>query len=370
MYTMHPTLLIGPADWDPALMPKEEFLGRIAALRGACDPAIAGAIVYGDPRSHAELAYLTHLTPKLEACMALIPRHGAPRLLIGGGANMIGAAKPLTWVETLAPLREAGATIARWRDELQAGALALVNGDAIPLRLRQGIETAIGAPPADATSVVIEAMRRKSPRELALVLEACAGLDAAFSAMREAQRAGKSVSETVLAGEAAAWRRGAQDVRSLFGRDARLTPFVMRDDAPADPLQVYVAVRRAGYWAEGFALLSQSPQPLAAAAQAMLAEAIVRIGPGTSWRDVARSLAQSIGEHRAHAVTRGDFGHRIGLALQEPGSLNEASTEAFAAGEVYTVRAGLRDGDAWAVVSAMIAMSDSGREVLWRGPGP
>ena len=41
MFTMHPTLLVGPADWDPARMPKEDFLGRITALFAACDPAIA-----------------------------------------------------------------------------------------------------------------------------------------------------------------------------------------------------------------------------------------------------------------------------------------------------------------------------------------
>ncbi len=365
MYTMHPTVLVGPADWDPAQMPQEEFVARIGAFFAACDPAITGAVVYGDPRSHAELAYFTHATPKLEACLALIPRVGAPRLLVGGGANMVGAAKPLTWIEALAPLREAGATIARWRDEVN-GALALVNGDAMPLRLRKGIETALGGPPADATGVAAEAMRRKSPRELALVREACMSLRAMFAAMSDAQAAGRGMTDTVLVGERAAWRRGAQDVRSLFGRDWRLTPFCMRDDAPADPLQVYLAVRHDGYWAEGLAVLSRASPPLAAAARAMLADAIDRIGPGTPRRDVARRLAHAIGDDRVHAVTRRDFGHRIGLALQEAAPLNEASTDAFAAGEVHTLRAGLRDGNAWAVVSAMIAITDSGREVLWR----
>jgi hypothetical protein len=82
---------------------------------------------------------------------------------------------------------------------------------------------------------------------------------------------------------------------------------------------------------------------------------------------VARSLVQSIGARRAHAVTQGDFGHRIGLALQEPGSLSEASAEAFAAGEVYTVRAGLRDDPRPALVSAMVAITENGHKVLWRG---
>ena len=98
MLTMNPTLLIGPADWDPARLPQEEFDARIAALWRA-NPSAAGAIVYGDRANHAELAYLTNFTPKLEAALALIPRQGAPQLLVGGGANMLPAAKPLTFVE-------------------------------------------------------------------------------------------------------------------------------------------------------------------------------------------------------------------------------------------------------------------------------
>src|SRR5437868_5239505 len=129
MFTMHPTLLVGPADWDPARMPKQEFLDRVAAFWRECHPSVTGAVVYG-----------------------------APRLLVGGGANMIGAARPLTWIETLAPLRDAGATVARWHHEALAGAIVLINGAAMPLRLRIDIDQALATPPDDATVVVKDAM--------------------------------------------------------------------------------------------------------------------------------------------------------------------------------------------------------------------
>ena len=99
---MQPTLLVGPADWDPARLPKQEFLARIAAFWRRC-PAAAGAIVYGGRAQHAELAYLTNFTPKLEAALALIPRVGAAQLLVGGGPNMLQAAKPLTFIEKRPP---------------------------------------------------------------------------------------------------------------------------------------------------------------------------------------------------------------------------------------------------------------------------
>ena len=46
MLTPHPTLLIGPSDWDAERMPREEFTRRIDALWGA-DPQAERAIVFG-----------------------------------------------------------------------------------------------------------------------------------------------------------------------------------------------------------------------------------------------------------------------------------------------------------------------------------
>src|SRR5258708_15611504 len=132
MHTMQSTLLVGPADWDAARMPKEEFLARTVALWRIARAA-SGAIVYGDRAHHAELAYLTGFTPKLEAALALIPRVGAPRLLVGGGVNMLQAAKPLTFVENVQPLRNVGATVAQWAREQSGGRRpALIRGAVIP----------------------------------------------------------------------------------------------------------------------------------------------------------------------------------------------------------------------------------------------
>jgi Xaa-Pro aminopeptidase len=366
MFAMHPTLLMGPADWDPARLPREEFAARMAAFWDACDPGVAGAIVYGSPRHHAELAYLTHFTPKLEPAIALIPRQGAPRLLVGGGVNMLGAAKPLTFVETLLPLREPGRAIARWRDELGSLGLVLVNGDAMPFGMRQEIERAFGGGLPDATPLVTQAMRRKSPRELALIRAACTSLDTAFSAMREAQRTGQGMTDIVLAGEQTAWRRGAQDVRSLFGRDGLLAPFTAPDDASADPLQVWLAVRHDGYWAEGFAVLARTEPSLAIAARTALDEAVPLVKPGAPYRALVARLAQAVGGHR-HPVTHHGFGGTIGLALDVAGCLSATSDRCFAPGEVFSIRVGLREQNEGAIVSAMIAITESGHEVLWPG---
>jgi hypothetical protein len=174
----------------------------------------------------------------------------------------------------------------------------------------------------------------------------------------------------VLAGERVAQRRGAQDVRSLFGQGGTLGPFLVPVAAPADPLQVYVAVRHAGYWAEGFAMLATSAQPAATAARAVLDEAIGLARPGTPHRELARHVAAKIGAARRHPVTGETFGGSIGLALPQPGCLTETSDGRFAAGETYTVRVGMTDSGGAAIVSAMVAITDSGPDVLWAGGDP
>ena len=371
MVPMHPTLAIGPADWDPARLPKDEFLGRIAALWRAIDPGIAGVVVYGSPRDHAELAYLTHIAPKLEPVIALIPRAGEPRLLVGGGANMIGSARPLTWVEHLLPLRDVGQTISRWAGEV--GPAALINGDAMRFGLRREIETALAGTLPDVTGIAADAMRRKSVRELTLVREACASLEATFAAMRGAQAAGRGMTDVVVAGEQAAWRRGAQDVRTLFGRNGGLLPFVVPDNAPADPLQIYAAVRHDGYWAEGFDVLSgATPDPIESA-RAALTKAVAMVRPAVLLRAVAESLWDSIRPSSTYPLTYRGFGRHMGLSLQEPDCLHRwiwqtfppaPNLQTFAVDEVYSVRAGL-EGEG--IVSTMVLITESGHEVLWRG---
>ena len=104
MLTAHPTLLIGPADWQPERMPETEFSARIETLWRSV-PQAARLFVYGTPRHHAELVYLTNLVPKLEPALALLSRTEPPRLLAGGGANMLGASRPLTWIRDVVPLK-------------------------------------------------------------------------------------------------------------------------------------------------------------------------------------------------------------------------------------------------------------------------
>lgn len=374
MLAMNSTLLVGPSDWDPVRMPRDEFLARATALWRAC-PSAGGAVVYGDRAHHAELAYLTGFTPKLESALALIPRVGAPRLLVGGGVNMLQAAKPLTFIEALLPLRNVGATVAQWtREQSGGGRPVLIGGAFMPYPLRQRIDEAMaeGARSiADKTSELWTLMRRKSTRELANIREACTTLGAAVTAMNEVQRAGVGATAVVLAGEHAAHRGGAQDVRTLFSLDGgrTLRPFDSYIERTIDPLQVYVAVRRFGYWAEAFAAVTASPGQCVRGADVLLRYAIEKIRPGRRCADVGRSIVEAVQPFQSHPLVTRVQGNAIGLALEEQPLITPASEDTFEPGGIYSLRVGLRDEHDNAIVSAMVAVNEFGSDVLWSSMG-
>jgi hypothetical protein len=350
--TVHPTLLIGPADWRPERMPETEFNARIEALWRSV-PETARIFVYGTPRHHAELAYLTNLVPKLEPALVLLSRTEPPRLLVGGGPNMLGAWRPLTWIKDVAPLKAL--------DIVDKSNGVLVGGGYMTTAARH----AFGEMP-DATPLLWTQMRRKSSFERAAIGEACAILRAAMAAVSEAQRAGADVTSAVLAGERAANSRGAQDVRALFSLNGgrTLQPFETLIARTVDPLQIYLAVRQYNYWAEGFALLSKRPSPVAEKAAALLRSAIAAIKPGTGAAAVAQIIEAGHGRYSAHAVTEDAWATSFGLALGEPPFTDLGAT--FESGEVYSLKIGLTDhADQNAIFSAMVVVREGRSDVLW-----
>ena len=370
MQTMHPTLLVGPADWDPKEMPREEFNERLAAL-WRDHPNAGGAVVYGNSSAHAALAYLTNFTPKLEAALAFIPRHGEAQLLIGGGVNMVPAAKPLTFVENLAPLREAAKAAAAWARTLPAGDIIMIGGDAMPTGMHDAFDQALGADRGIQTAdASLQArMTTKRPRELHALRTACATLDAAAQALRAASHNRKSVTDCILLAEHAALQRGAQDVRSLFSLDdgRTLRPFDIPLAEGRDGLQVYLAVRQSGYWVDGFVRVTPAGDALQEKIGGILDAMIAAAKPGLSCRDLAKLADAERSSFQLHPLAGNVFGNSIGLALDEPPILARDSNARLEAGAVYSLRAGLLDETgAGAISSAIVAMTAGGSDVLWR----
>jgi hypothetical protein len=358
MLTQHPTLLIGPSDWQPERFPRAEFDRRIAALWQA-HPNATQAIVFGSAAHHAELAYLTNFVPKLEPGIALLTRRGEHKLLFGGGPNMIGAMKPLTFITEMAPLNALAKSISGWTP-------LLIGGGTMSTATRKTVAEATNDTAQDATPTVLALMRRKSLHEVNVIRNACTVLDAAIAAIGDAQRAGGGITDAVLAGERAAVERDAQDIRTLFSVDGGCTlrPFEALDSRRIDPLQIYAAVRMFNYWAEGFSVFSERPHEPAGLAMALLGAALTTIKPGRATEDIADAVASAAGPYREHPVTQGALVGPIGFALDDP----PLASGMFEPGDVHSIRVGLSDGaDRHAIVSAMIAVGENECDVLWRG---
>jgi hypothetical protein len=365
--TSHPTLLIGPSDWDADVMPREEFARRIEGLWRAF-PEAPCAIVYGSPAHHAELAYLTNLVPKLEAAVAILSRSGAQEIHLGGGPNMLGSAKPLTFIADIKPLR-GGQAIGRRALEMKEGmpGTPLIIGDGyMPTAFHHGMDEAMGEEALNATSQIWTLMHRSSSRELNALRESAFALNGAMTAIFDAKKAGAGVTEAVLAGEREANSRGAQDIRTLFSLDGgrTLQPFTTTLTARADSLQVYVAARRFNYWTEGFLALSDNRRPVIMRAKELLRQALAAIKPNIKTADVMGLIIAGSRPYGTHPVIERAVISRLGLTLEEPPHTNPGIS--FEAGDIYSVRAGLTNGaDEHAIVSAMVRVREGGTDMLW-----
>jgi hypothetical protein len=364
MHTMQPTLLTGPSDWDAERMPRSEFVERIEALWQS-HPQAERAIVFGNSMHHAELAYFTNFVPKLDAAVALLSRSHERQLLVGGGPNMMGAARPLTFIENVAPLRDVAGTI---RANPTPGHTLLIGADYMPTRVRAALTEAVGpAAVLEATAAVWAEMARKSAREIEAMRAAGAAKGAGVAAMMEAVQSGEGVSAVIAAGEEAAYAEGAQDVRTLFSRDGGKTyrPFLGLIEKTIDALPVYMAVRRFNYWSDGFALPTRrdDEDPVLAKAISARAAALRLIKAGTPVSEVAIAIRTAIEPCTTHPMVARAMAQRIGLALDEGTRTEPGPT--FEDGEVHSLRIGATDGmTRHQVVSAMIRVRAGGCDLL------
>jgi len=378
LLTMHPTLLIGPYDWNSDRLPPGEFLERIENFwQKIADPNIFHAIVYGDSRNHAELAYLSNFTPKLGPALLWLPRHREPRLLVSGAPNMLSAARRLTWIEIVEPLRDTGKTLLQWINEgtkadhrNSSRQVAVIAEEFMRSGFRRPLMDTLAGQVSlfDTTSLLRSLMRRKSPAELAIIRAACEILETAIKAFKNAHRSGASVTAAVLASEHATIHAGAQDVRTLMSLDGgrTLRPFDELLHHVIDPLQLYIALRHSGYWVEGFVCSSQSPNPALIKAVDALRALSRDTSAGTTGATLFAIAANAIAPYRSHIMTQEKIGNSIGLALEAEPFLQVNSEQTLEDGDVYSLRVGATDGcDHHAIVSALIAVKQNGCDVLW-----
>jgi len=374
----HTALLTGPYDWDPALVPVQEFEARLAEVQHVLAKyQESGLVAHGNSAEYGALAYLTGFVPKLGPAFALVGRDRSVRLLVSGSPTMLSAAKRLTWIKDVRPVGDLRASIASWlsegiRDERVA--IGLWGSCAMAWRPYKAISTAIkpygkmvdlGAP--------LEALRqRKSSWEHELSRQASRILHAAIRPIARVGTAGAGARSAALAAEHEAFVLGAQDVRILASARNGGPPLALDgpSDAVVDPLLAYVAVRFAGYWAEGFITVSRSPLGALRRAEDGLGAMLQRARAGVTFKELASFAEKHLSPYRIHPLVEHSIGNSIGLSLEEPCDPAPEETGTLQESGVYTLRCGaMGEGSDNAIVSAMMRIGHERIEVLWSGLG-
>ena len=176
----------------------------------------------------------------------------------------------------------------------------------------------------------------------------------------------------VLAAEHAMHRAGAQDAQTLFSLDGgrTLRPFEGLQDVMSDPLQVYMAVRHAGYWAAGFIRAARRHDVAGETAQRVLQATLAASSIGASGRTLLEAAKRSLPpDWQVHPLVVDCAGGSIGTALESAG-LRDDSEQTLRAGAVYLIQAGVQDdtmaGGAHALASAMVAIDSRGNTLIWQ----
>jgi len=367
-------LLTGPYDWDPALVPLAEFEARLAAVRRVLAASEAAALlVHGHSVEHGALAYLTGFVPKLGSAFALVPRDGPIRILASGGPGMISSAKLLTWVEDVRPLSNLRNALGDWLGDMFRDGrpmLGLWGGNIMAQRPYLAVAAAIQpfGKMIDMDDQLDALRRHKSPREMELLREACRILAIACDAFERATLDGSGARSAALAAERAAFSNGAQDVRILASaRDGGPPlPFDGPGDTRVAPLLACLAVRFAGYWAEGLVTVAAPSSGALARAEAGLTAMLREVRPGATSGDLLRAAAQHLPPYRFHPLVQFAFGNGIGLSFEEAPILDRDEKSRLEEDGVYTLRCGaMGEGSDNAVISAMVAVSGTGIDILW-----
>ena len=368
-----PALLTGPYDWDPALIPVTEFERRLAAVRQVlAEQNISLLLVHGNSIEYGELAYLTAFAPKLGSALAMVPLEGPIRLLISGSSTMLSAAKRLTWVENLDALSNLRIAL---NDRLPDAArsetprIGIWGHRTMTRRLHAAIDSVVQplGTIAELASLLDPLRLHKSPCELELLRRASAILAVAIRALIDAAGSGCGVRSGVLAAERAAFDNGAQDVRTLASATDGAPPIAFDglEDIAVKPLLACIAVRFAGYWAEGFVTVGAEGESFAGAQRA-LAAMLREARAGTTFAELESIAARHLSPHVSHPFIDSAVCNSVGLTLEELPESDLHDTSQLCEGVVYSLRTGAAAaGKDIAIVSAMLAVTQAGIEVLW-----
>jgi Xaa-Pro aminopeptidase len=382
MDRLHTVLNRGRSTWDRALVPAEEFRGRLQAVREIMrEERLDLLLVYGDSASFGHLAYLTHFIPKNRGALAAIPLAGEPALVVQEPSRNNPFSKTLTWVEEVHSVGElaSGVETALRARGLAPKRLGLAGvEEQLPIREWEKISAVLGSAELRNVTASLARLRwQKSAAEERALRRAAALLSASLEALRGAIRAGAREYEVTAVADREARRRGAEDCALLVARSS--TPEIgLRPAGGArlesgEVLLVSAAASYQRYWVElgrGFPI---GAVPEAAREACARAERIHRrlretLRAGLTCAEAVNWLDE-IPSPSLRSLVEYGLGNGIGLDLFEEPFVAAGDQTRLAAGMFLTLRACFTGADCGAaLVAAPYKITPAGLEPLVEYP--
>lgn len=368
--TMHLALPVGAFDWEGNPLSEEIFRARLEKLR---DVMVArdwsGIIVFGDIPQNGVLTYVSNFAPRLSPAFALLPRRGEPRILSLDGGRMVPAGLLTTWIKDVRAAPNVPEALNNWLTELGGEPrLGLAGFELMPAGLYDAVLNLPGFATAEnAGPAISELTRRKSPEELGIIHDNSSLFRKIVELVKLNQIGGMSVVDNALEAEREARNLGAQDVRCLYSPDGGVTflPFQKLSDEAADTVIFYLAIRRFGYWIDGF-VTAGNKNPVQTLTEKTLQNVIKASIAGTTSKALCETRNQVIVGYDRHPMLREQIGAGIGVSLEETPVLGPESEIPLAEGDIISLKIGISDAAGeWGFASALVQVSGSDNNTLW-----
>jgi Xaa-Pro aminopeptidase len=332
IFGRHSVLKRGCSTWDPKQVPQAEFEARLAAARKEmAQRNLDALVIYGDNYSFADICYLTNYFPKVRGGIAVVPREGAPSLLLNIGSRDVPFAKTLTWVDDVRASNQVGGAGAELLKEkgLSKSRIGLVDsGQGFPLPQLEEMKRALPNVRWSDEDALLEPMRlKKRALEVTAMREARRVLDAVCDGAQTLISSGRKEYKIVADIDRLARDAGAEDIRILAGERRLQPPSFTQTADVGSHWAIYLGVQHERYWAEaGYTCILGGDRNLQAAyekAQEVVAAMAAELKPGNPVARIDDAARRQLGEFYAKAATYG-LGNGIGLNQWEAPFLNSS----------------------------------------------
>ena len=353
MRTVHPVLKRGGLYWDRDLLPPSGYDARFHRIQAEVAKSGDDAwLVYGDVERYGTLAYFSNFLPRTRSAVALVPREGAPTLLISVGARDVPAAKTLTWIDDVRPFTKLPRTLVGLIEErsLQRARIGLVSVDELlPIKEWSEIVKALPDLKTVSRTADMNALRAsKDAHEIEAIRRAARIVAESLDVCARALAPGKLMREALSQAERHIRANAAEDVRLMAASGEQtglsMRPLDSRILKAGDSIMVYVAAEVQRYWAEAartFVLGAASDAQRALATQADAALAAMRnaASKGAPVKSLADAAEKALADPALLASARSyGFGNGVGLDLDETPYVTSESTLTIADNSTLALR--------------------------------